>query len=82
MTRKHDAERNAVQPTEDDDEGLEQPERVPSLLTARELQAKDPAKVNADETEAADRDDDEDAGERGQPMPKTTERQNAGRRSR
>ena len=46
---------------EGDDEELEQPERVPSFLTARELQARDPAKPSpADGSAMADDDDDED----------------------
>lgn len=47
---RHGAERDGAQPmggqprAEDDEDALEEPERVPSFLTARELQARNPAK--------------------------------------
>jgi hypothetical protein len=48
--RRQGAERDATQPiagqprTDDEEEHLEEPERVPSLLTARELEARKPRK--------------------------------------
>ena len=46
---RQNAERNAThpiagQPRDDDEDALEKPENVPSLLTARELQVRDPGK--------------------------------------
>ena len=93
MNRKHDAdERNAAQPVagepraDDDDNEAESPDRVPSLLTARELQARDPVKGDAkgDEKGEASLDDDDEppSAARGKPAPKAQERQNAGRRTR
>lgn len=62
---RRDAEHNAPQPIagqprsgEEEDEGLEDPNFVPSLLTARELQARDPAPPGEGESE------DRDAGAR------------------
>jgi hypothetical protein len=63
---RHDAERDAAQaiagqPRDGDDDELQQPENVPSFLTARELQARDPAKANAAPADdGADDDEDED----------------------
>lgn len=39
----------------DDDDGLEKPEHKPSLLTARELQARDPGKMQPDEEKTGER---------------------------
>jgi len=55
------AERNAAQPlggqprADDEDDPLQEPDRVPSFLTARELQAKDPAKGEARNDAGGDR---------------------------
>ena len=75
MTRKDNAERNAAQPmagqprADDEEEGLESPERVPSLLTARELQARDPAKAERQDDDEPALDDDEPPPAK--PAPKT-----------
>ena len=48
---RRNAERDAAQPiagqprTDEEDDALENPETVPSFLTARELQAREPAKA-------------------------------------
>ena len=58
---RRNAERDAAQPmagqprSEDDDESLQKPEDVPSFLTARELQARDPAKGSGDKEKGGDR---------------------------
>lgn len=63
---RRDAEREAAQPignqprAEDDEDELEKPEEKPSLLTARELQAREPGK-----REPAD-----ESGEEGERKPK------------
>jgi hypothetical protein len=52
---RRNAERDAVQPiagqprTDEEDDELQDPEQVPSFLTARELQAKDPARRGPDQ---------------------------------
>ena len=74
MSRKDNAERNAAQPMagqprDADDEELQDPEKVPSFLTARELQARDPAKSGEnDDGEAGERDASASFdGEKGEP---------------
>ena len=71
---RRNAERDAAQPiagqprTDEEDEALEDPERVPSFLTARELQARDPAKAGPAGDEGGDRHANaEFAGEHGEP---------------
>ena len=64
---RHNAERDAAQPiagqprTDEDDDELQDPEQVPSFLTARELQAKDPAKATPSPDAGKDEDDEDDA---------------------
>jgi len=69
---RNKAERDASQPlggqprTDDEDDELQDPNQVPSFLTAQELQAKDPAKGSSGE--AGERDAFASSrGERGQP---------------
>jgi hypothetical protein len=63
--RSQNAERDAAQPmagqprSDDDEDSLQQPDDVPSFLTARELQARDPEKADG-RGDTAD-DDDEPA---------------------
>jgi hypothetical protein len=64
---RHNAERDAAQPiagqprSDEEDDELQDPEQVPSFLTARELEAKDPPKGTSST----------DAGERDEPMKQT-----------
>lgn len=59
--RRGTAERGATQPmagqprAESDDDELQEPGTVPSFLTARELQARDPGKPPEDDDEAGER---------------------------
>lgn len=58
---RRNAERDASQPmggqprTDDDEDALENPGNVPSFLTARELQARDPARKSGNDDEGGDR---------------------------
>jgi hypothetical protein len=67
--RSNNAERDATQamagqPRSDDDEdSLQQPDDVPSFLTAQELQARDPAKADGRD----DSDEEEPAAESDEP---------------
>ena len=65
--RSQNAERDAAQPmagqprSDDDEDDLQQPDDVPSFLTARELQARDPAKADGAGDTADDADEEPDA---------------------
>ena len=83
------AERDASQPmggqprTDEDDDELQDPEQVPSFLTAQELQAKDPAKRSSgDEGErdafASSDDDEPPRADREKPMKQTDRMQKKG----
>ena len=63
--------------SDDDEDALEKPEEVPSFLTAREFEARDPAKNLADARDGADGDaEDADEGETQSdaPRPKSSPR--------
>ena len=80
------AERDAAQPmagqprTDDEEDELQDPEQVPSFLTARELQARDPARGEKDGSDAGERHASaEFAGEKGEPPITDDEPARAGR---
>ena len=85
---RRNAERDAAQPldgqprTDDEDDTLQEPDQVPSFLTARELQAREPGKGEARSESSLDDDDDESGEDSGKPPKQAGKQTKKGGKSR